>query len=230
MARRSASPWLWASSLDTRVSALPDLDWDGYPELVAGASRDDQVASNGGAAYVLFLGQGGALKRHTKLTGNGQPLAVSLDASSLLGSAAYVSRSEAGDGPSTLALGIAGANWAANGTANVGGVALVSFRGAPPPPASPPPPPPGAPSPSPPPPRDPRPHQRHQARHARLTRRQCRPQTRRRHRRRHHHMHRPSPRRRHRRLRPRRRFRHPDHACTAVCAPDSAAANEAAAC
>eukprot|EP00965_Chrysotila_dentata_P056009 1856869-Pleurochrysis_carterae.AAC.1 len=49
------------------VTALHDLDWDGVPELLVGATGDtvypveglDPLLKNDGAAYVVFLGQEG---------------------------------------------------------------------------------------------------------------------------------------------------------------------------
>ena len=43
--------------------ASGDLDGDGVPDLAAGATGDDEGASNAGAAHVLFLNANGTLKR-----------------------------------------------------------------------------------------------------------------------------------------------------------------------
>ena len=48
------------------LAVLPDLDWDGYPELLVGAVGDDDTPGGGfandGAVYVLYLGAGALLR------------------------------------------------------------------------------------------------------------------------------------------------------------------------
>lgn len=49
------------------LEVLPDLDGDGTPELVVGASRDRDAGDRAGAVYLLYLQASGAVKRALQL-------------------------------------------------------------------------------------------------------------------------------------------------------------------
>jgi hypothetical protein len=51
-----------------RLDAIPDIDGDGIPELVASAIGDDDGGSNRGAFYVLYIDSTGALKYYQKFS------------------------------------------------------------------------------------------------------------------------------------------------------------------
>ena len=58
-----------ADKLGQELACIADLDGDGSPELLVGVQFDGAAGALAGAAYVLFLTPGGAVKKHVKLDG-----------------------------------------------------------------------------------------------------------------------------------------------------------------
>jgi hypothetical protein len=56
--------------MGTGLAGLGDLDGDGVVDIALGAHGDDDVGSNTGALYILFLNNNGTVKSYTKITGN----------------------------------------------------------------------------------------------------------------------------------------------------------------
>jgi len=50
------------------VDGMGDLDNDGIPDLVVGASRDDDGGENRGSIWILFLNNDGTVKKHQKIS------------------------------------------------------------------------------------------------------------------------------------------------------------------
>eukprot|EP00965_Chrysotila_dentata_P121051 4003844-Pleurochrysis_carterae.AAC.1 len=125
------------------ISVLPDLDQDGIPELIVGATGDrtdgrNTFVDNDGAAHVLSLEAGGRLNSSWRLADGQSPLDLRLlNSQSRFGSAvAWVSA--AGPPSDRVHLVAVGASTDGDGA---GAVHLIRFRVMPPPPPSPPSPP-----------------------------------------------------------------------------------------
>lgn len=87
------------------VSALPDIDGDGVPDMAVGASFDDDGGADRGAVWILFLNSDGTVKTHQKISATTGNFTGTLDNSDLFGSALCSLGDVDGDGIPDLAVG-----------------------------------------------------------------------------------------------------------------------------
>lgn len=90
------------------VAGQADIDGDGVLDLVCGAERDDDAASNAGALYVLFLNTNGTVKAEQKITQGTGGFTASLGANHFFSTAAALSADIDGDGVADLIVGAPG--------------------------------------------------------------------------------------------------------------------------
>ena len=88
----------------TSCTTLGDLDGDGIPELVVGATGDNTGGSNRGALYILFLDRNGSVKSQTKIADNTGGFGTLADADKFGISCAALGDLD-GDGVSELVVG-----------------------------------------------------------------------------------------------------------------------------
>ncbi|MFI4881614.1 MAG: FG-GAP-like repeat-containing protein [Phycisphaerales bacterium JB064] len=108
------------------VGGGEDIDGDGVPDLVVGASRDDAGGIDAGAAYVVFLNRGGTVKGETKITSGfgGLPPGL-LDPREEFGSGVDFLPDINGDGVPDLAAGV----WLDTDGRGITGTTWIFFLG-----------------------------------------------------------------------------------------------------
>ena len=106
------------ATFGTALTALGDLDGNGYPELAVGAPLDFNSGFQRGAVWILFLGQDGVILDAVKLDNSEQTFAEQLDEADLFG-ASLASVDLNNDGISELVVGATNAD---EGGLNTGSV------------------------------------------------------------------------------------------------------------
>jgi hypothetical protein len=92
------------------VCWLPDLDGDGVPELAVGAFWDDDVRTNSGAVWTLFLRTDGTVHRFHKIAAGTGEFGVVSRPHSIFGSRVFLLDDLDGDGRREVAVGATGAD------------------------------------------------------------------------------------------------------------------------
>lgn len=104
------------AGLGTALARLDDLDGNGVPELVAGAFGDDEVGSNSGAIWVMFLDSTSTVIDEQKIGQNIGGLAATWNDSGLFGSSVGALGDLDNDALPDLIVGAFGDNEAGTGT------------------------------------------------------------------------------------------------------------------
>ncbi|MEM9561346.1 MAG: hypothetical protein AAGA93_01930, partial [Actinomycetota bacterium] len=109
------------------TAGIGDLDGDGVPDLVVGATGDDDGGSATGAVYVLLLNSDGTVKGEQKISDTTGGLVNPIADNQLFGRDVTGLGDYDGDGTIDIAVG----NWAAPGTGSArGGIRVLSLDAA----------------------------------------------------------------------------------------------------
>ena len=87
------------------VASIPDLNYDGVPEIAVGAHRDDEIPNDSGAIYIIFLSSVGICQFHLKISATVGGFTGVLSSSDLFGSSVTSFLDVNGDGTSELLIG-----------------------------------------------------------------------------------------------------------------------------
>ncbi|MEM9608233.1 MAG: LamG-like jellyroll fold domain-containing protein [Actinomycetota bacterium] len=112
----------------TALAGPGDLDGDGTPDLVVGASGDDDGGTSRGAVYVLYLDADGTVDRQRKISSTEGELTGPLVDVDILGSAVGAVGDLDEDGQISLLLGAAGTDDGASGAGAIYVVELSEYR------------------------------------------------------------------------------------------------------